>query len=393
VFLAQNSIVPCDNGGRIRNHALVTALAARCETTLVLTDPASPGALGDLRRLGASVVVVPKSRLRFWGYALDILRGVPGAFAVQRNRRLDRWVRSRGGEIDVIVAGGLARVPRRPPSDVPIVVDTQNVEHQRFARARSGAAPGWPRLVDRLSTLGLKGFERRVLRRTIAVACSEPDAQSFSDLAIEKTWMVPNGVWCDQYARPVPGPHRVVVVGDLGYGPNREAAEIFLSKIVPAVRGQEPTCEFVIAGRGASDRLKRSASALGVEVRSPVASMADLLQAATIEVVPLARGGGTRLKILEAFAARVPVVSTSIGAEGIPVVDGEHLVLADDMEDLAGEVVRLLRDPERARGLAGAARKLVEDQYDWAGIGERFVQSLLCLHSGESPASGWEVGP
>ena len=380
-FLSQNSVLPEDNGGRIRNAAILTALAQRFQVTLVVTEALVPETAVELARRGMRVVHVPKARNRHVGYLREILGGASPAIAVQRNGSLDRWIAEHAADFDVVVAGTIARVPRlRQPALPPVVVDTHNVEHLRFSRAAAAAGSRLERLRRRTMNLGLARLERRVLRSTTTVACSEVDANEFRRMGVRDVRVVPNGVWCERFPdvrRRGAGTPTVVFVGDLGYAPNLEAADLLISRIVPGVRSAVPGCRFVIGGRGATETLRRAAAAADVRVWSPVESMQDLLADASVEVVPLLQGGGTRLKILEAFAAGLPVVSTSIGAEGIDARDGEHLLLADDPAGLVRAVVRLLNDPELAFGLAVAGRDLAEARFDWRELGDQFADEVL----------------
>ena len=187
--------------------------------------------------------------------------------------------------------------------------------------------------------------------------------------------VVPNGVDCD-HNRPglaQPQPIRLVYNGSLTYSANYDAMRWFLAEVYPRIKAQVPGVSLTITGstRGvdlAGLALDDTVRLTGFvdDVRIPVAE-------AGVCVVPIRQGGGTRLKILEAMALGTPVVATSKGAEGLDAVDGEHLLLADDPEAFARRTVELLGNPALRHDLAANARRLVEDRYDWAAIGQRFV--------------------
>ncbi|HSJ73276.1 MAG TPA: glycosyltransferase family 4 protein, partial [Miltoncostaeaceae bacterium] len=168
----------------------------------------------------------------------------------------------------------------------------------------------------------------------------------------------------------------VLFPGDLAYGPNVAAARWIADEIAPALRRRAPGRRIVVAGRDASPELREALAAAGVEVRSPVADMREALSGASVVIVPLRSGGGTRLKILEAFGAGRAVVSTALGAEGIEAEHGHHLLIADSAERVAGDVAALLDDPVRRAALAANARALAEERYGWEAIAAALADDL-----------------
>jgi glycosyltransferase involved in cell wall biosynthesis len=116
-----------------------------------------------------------------------------------------------------------------------------------------------------------------------------------------------------------------------------------------------------------------------VAVYPDVPSVEPFYRRSAIAVVPLRTGGGTRLKILEAFAHQTPVVSTTIGCEGLDVKDGEHLLIADGDRQFAHQCIRLLRTPDARRQLIARARRLAVDRYSWASVGAAFGQAITRL--------------
>ena len=180
-----------------------------------------------------------------------------------------------------------------------------------------------------------------------------------------------------QHNRPglaQPQPNALVYNGSLTYSANYDAMRWFLAEIYPRIKAARP--------RRLPDhhRFHRGVDLAGLALDDTVASPASWTTCACpwprprVCVAPIRQGGGTRLKILEAMALGTPVVATSKGAEGLDVVDGEHLLLADDAESFARSTVALLKDPDLRRRLAANARRLVERAYDWQQIGARFVK-------------------
>jgi glycosyltransferase involved in cell wall biosynthesis len=144
---------------------------------------------------------------------------------------------------------------------------------------------------------------------------------------------------------------------------------IFCREVLPIVRAEEPGATLSIVGRAPTPAVKRLADEHpGVHVTGRVDDVRPYMREAAVYIVPLRIGGGTRLKIFEAMAMGKAVVSTTVGAEGLPVVNGEHVLLADEPNTFARAVVRLLRDADRRTALETAARTLVVEQYDWSAV-------------------------
>ncbi len=215
--------------------------------------------------------------------------------------------------------------------------------------------------------------EREALRTAdrVYVSC-EPDRRLLASLGGRAELRVlPNGVRIPAAPPPAPerDPFRILFIGTLGYYPNEDAALLLCRKIAPAVRKLSPIeVRFEIAGGGASPRLQEAAGAAGVHLLGAVPDVKTVYGAAGALVVPLRAGGGTRIKILEAFSYGRPVVSTSIGAEGLAVAHETELLIADTPDAIAAACVRLACDPELRALLAAKGRDLVNRNYSPAAV-------------------------
>jgi glycosyltransferase involved in cell wall biosynthesis len=158
--------------------------------------------------------------------------------------------------------------------------------------------------------------------------------------------------------------------------PNVDAVMFFCREILPLIRQSEPNITFSIVGRSPTAAVQRLAKEPGIEVTGRVDDVRPYLAASTVNVVPLRIGGGTRLKIFEAMAAGRAVVSTTVGAEGLPTENGRHLLLADDPVTFARSVVTLLRDAEARQAMEFEGRRLVTERYDWSAVATHFDDAL-----------------
>jgi len=225
-------------------------------------------------------------------------------------------------------------------------------------------------------------YERETVRRfDHVIAVSEHDRalmSAWTDPA--RVSVVPTGVdlarfKAEENAQPA-GP-LVVFVGAMDWQPNVDAVEYFCSEVWPTVQAKVPGAQFRIVGRNPGARIQRLASA-SVQITGSVLSVVEHLREAAVVVVPLRIGGGTRLKIYEAMAAGKPVISTTIGAEGLDVKHGVDIWLADDAEAFAGAVVRFLRDEDARRSLGLAAATTAAD-HDWSAVATKFRQILQAM--------------
>ena len=276
------------------------------------------------------------------------------------------------------------------------IVDLDNLEDEKLRALRQVRRAG-PAKRPSMDALVGQGFdlvdEWRWSRRQRAAAasarrvvvCSELDRRR---LTYPTTTVIPNG-----YERvgppvgrrrpPTSGPV-FTMVGLMTYPPNVDAVEHFARDVLPIVRGQEPDAEFRIVGRGSLGD-NPIASLPGVVVRGQVDDIRDELAQTDVAVVPIRFGGGTRIKVLEAFAHRIPVVASRTGAEGIDATDGEHLLLADDgdAEALAGACLRLVQDDAFRRRLVDAAEQRYQQRYRWEVIRPQ-VAALARAVAGET---------
>jgi glycosyltransferase involved in cell wall biosynthesis len=175
--------------------------------------------------------------------------------------------------------------------------------------------------------------------------------------------------------------YRVLFVGSMDYHANADAVETFAKEIWPAIFKQNPQLKFTIVGRNPSSAICALANSSGVEVTGTVEDVRPFYSEAIAAVVPLRIGGGSRLKILEAMAAGVPVVSTRLGAEGLEVKDAVNILLAETTDDFCRAVSELVQNQILRQGLPHAARSFVRERYDWSAIGKLLFKSYEIVRS------------
>jgi glycosyltransferase involved in cell wall biosynthesis len=288
---------------------------------------------------------------------------------------------------DLCVADFLAAAPNFPRGiATPVVLFQHNVEHMIWKRLRDVERTPWRRVLLEVEWKKMRRYEALACEKAdLTLAVSDADRELLAQCAPRATIRtIPTGV-DTAYFHPngaEEAPTSLVFTGAMDWYPNEDGVIYFIDTILSAIRRSVPEVSLSVVGRNPSERLRSVAARAGVHVTGTVEDVRPHVARATICVVPLRVGGGTRLKIFEAMAMGKAVVSTTVGAEGLPVVPGHHLLLADGVEDFANAVTSLLRDPGRRQRLGRAGRRLVQDHHSWTQVAQEFE-----LHSEEVLAS------
>ncbi len=245
------------------------------------------------------------------------------------------------------------------------ILDLHNVESAWHLGC--GKVAGWPHsLAHGIFHRAALELERQWLPRySLLLATSAEDAQRVADIAPKaRVGVYPNTIpLVDLPTRDKQD--MIVFSGTLEYEPNRTAVRYFTGEIWPALRRKWPNLTWRLVGREPEAIRKYVRDSPGIECTGPVEDAIGHLAAAKVAVVPILSGSGTRLKIIEAWAAGTPVVSTSLGAEGLPARDGENILLADDPSSFSGAVSRLLESPAERERIGRAGRDRYEREFTW----------------------------
>ena len=266
----------------------------------------------------------------------------------------------------------------RSDAALPRVLTAHNVESRLASRLAAVEGARWPPAILRWQARKVLAAEVRALTEfSHCVAVSDTDRDALRALAPGlRVSVVSNGVDLDHFfPSPVdPSSRTLAFCGDMGWAPNVDAVTFFVREVLPRIRQVLPEVTFSIIGRGPSDALVRSLSSDSVRFSGTVPDVRPLLSTARLVVVPLRSGSGTRLKILEAWAAGRPVLSTTVGAEGLPVAEGQNIVIADDAETMARRAIFLLNDLSLSSRLGENGRRLVESRFGWDTVAESLLE-------------------
>jgi glycosyltransferase involved in cell wall biosynthesis len=397
---------PATSGKRVRTLNLVLRLARRHHITYLChrnADPAEARQAAEfLAGHGVETLVVPRSIPRKSGpvfyarLAANLLSPLPYSVASHTSRALRRAARAHAaGAVDLWQVEWTPYAQTlRGLGGAPRVVVAHNIESQIWQRYHQTEENPLRRWYVARQWHKFERFERRTFAAAArVVTVSEPDAElARARFGAREVAVVDNGV---DSAYFTPGgaafePDRVLFLGSLDWRPNLDAARLLLDRLFPEVRHRVPSARLWLVGRNPPPWLaQRVAQVPGAELAADVPDVRPYLRQSGVMVVPLRVGGGSRLKILEALAAGVPVVSTTVGAEGLELEPGRHLAVADTPEGLAGEVVRCVLAPGPAREMAARGRRVVLDRYEWDALADKLEQVWQeVAGGGRRPAAG-----
>jgi glycosyltransferase involved in cell wall biosynthesis len=386
LFLSKRLLFPTDRGGLVRTLNVVRHLARWHDVTFLCNQqPGQDQDCLEMVRLGVRLETLPWQEVSRadWRFYRDLAWNLFSADPFNAAKDHDPALRARAQQLlaeslhDVVVCD-FVQMARNAIGvwNGPSVLFEHNVEAEIFER-HAQTDEGWVRRrfmgYQAAKMRRFEGWAGRQFTRVVAV--SERDREQYERrYGWKHVDVIDTAVDIDYY-RPVDcakTPATVVFVGSLDWLPNVDGLQWFVAEAWPLVRREQPAARLRLVGRNPTPEIQRLAEHPGVEVVGSVPDTRPWLAESEVSIVPLRIGGGTRLKVFEAMAMGLPVVSTSLGAEGLQVRSGDHLLLADGAEKVAEEVVRLLRSPELRVRLGAAARNLVETQFSSESVARQF---------------------
>jgi len=398
LFLNKRLLFPTDTGGQVRTLNVVRFLARWHEVTYLCNQ--QPGQEGDARQmteLGLQLETRPWQEVSRsdWRFYRDLAKNLfsPDPFNAAKDFEPQLRARARelleGGQYDLVVCD-FVQMARNAIGvwKGPSVLFEHNVEAEIFER-HSQSDSGWIRRrfmgYQAAKMRRFEGWAGRQFTRVIAV--SDRDRKQYLqrygwnhvdviDTAVDIEYYTPQEVTRD--------PGTVVFVGSLDWLPNVDGLTWFVAEVWPLVRQQCPQARLRLVGRNPGAEIQGLAQQPGVELVGTVPDTRPWLSKSEVSIVPLRIGGGTRLKIFEAMAMGLPVVSTTLGAEGLQVQNGVDVVVADESRALATAVVDLLNSPGKRAAIGGAARRLVEREFSAESVARQFES--ICRRAVEEHA-------
>ena len=390
VWLKTELLHPVDKGGKIRSYNMLKELKRSCHITYLTLDDGTAEA--NARELANEycheLVTIPhRVREKFTpGFYVDLVVNLTSElpYAIKKYESLgmrDEIARRvRDARFDVLVCDFLAPAVNVPRGiECPSVLFQHNVEAMIWKRHYEVQTNAAKKSYLFRQWQKMRAFEAKACAEfDCVIAVSREDRELMEeDYGLKDVYDVPTGV-DTEFFRPSgkrePRAENLVFTGSMDWLPNEDAIRYFTEQILPRVRQSLPNVTLTVVGRnpypGLLELSKRDPAVI---VTGRVDDVRPFMDEAAVYIVPLRIGGGTRLKIYEAMAMEKPIVSTSIGAEGLPVEDGQEIVLADTPETFADAVVKLIKQPQLAEEIGQRAAMKVRQKFGWDKVAESFA--------------------
>jgi len=381
---------PTTRGGQIRTLELLRCLHRRHEIHYVaFNDPNEPEGLNRAHEYSTKAYPIDY-QLVDKGSPAFLIELMVGLFSrmpvtIQRCRstqmrvQIERLIQQE--RFDCVICDFLSPAPNFPNLS-SCVLFQHNVETVIWQRRTEYSSDWLRRLYLKLQSQRMFRYEGEVCRKVRKViAVSETDAALMREwYGVKSAEAVPTGVDAHYFESraPVPPAADLVFVGSLDWAPNIDGIDWFQREVLPLILRRKPDCSIAIVGRKPPRAIRELSTRYpGIKITGTVPDVRPWLWGSKVSIVPLRVGGGTRLKIFESMAAGIPVVSTTIGAEGLGARDGDTIRIADNPEDFAEACIALLNSIAERERLRDRALRMVTEQYSWEAVASAFEKLLI----------------
>lgn len=390
LFLSQRFVLPMDTGGKIRTGNILRELARLAQVTVIsnVESPRDDKYVDQMRSMCDRFIGVPwkeKERYSLTFYTSVFLKKFsryPVSVLNDYSQALEQAVLGEleADDYDLLICDFLqSSLNVRKVKGIPTLLFQHNVEAQITQRHVERASSTFVRFFWGMQHKRMFRHEKAMCHRFDGVI-----AVSDSDKSIMETWYgadnvhtIPTGVDVDFFKPPtqVVQKQQLVFTGSLDWLPNEDALVHFIESTFPIVKREFPDVHLLVVGRKPPPRLERLVrNRNDIELTGWVDDTRPYIAESAVYIVPIRIGGGTRMKIYEALAMGKALVSTTVGAEGLPLTDGEHFLNADDDADFASAIIELLGNPEQRRILGEQARDYVVTHFGWHIVAQRFLE-------------------
>lgn len=394
LFVTEKFPYPLDSGGRIRTFNILKGLARKYEISLVTSveHERQKEYVPELEKLCRRVDIVEAPTETRFRLGLKIIKnlGSPIPIVVERHHLhgIAAIVRARAAECDAVHFDHLdtSMYLSDIPATATTVIDEHNIVSNQVRTSAECESNPLKRFYMRLQQKKTERYEATVCKKvTQCLVCSDIDRAYLGNMAkTAHVATIPNGVDIEYFAHKSPrspsgaikpdSGASIVFVGALDYGPGGTAVKYFCDDVLPLIHTVMPDLRFFVVGQNPPAYLQALAKQdPRIVLTGRVDDVRPYMTQSKVFVVPLRSGSGTRLKILSAMAMGIPVVSTTIGAEGLDLKHGENILIADTPERFSEAVMTLLQDQALADAITRNARELVEQIYNWEVITERLL--------------------
>lgn len=371
---------PLFGGGEVRTYNLLKRLCKKHEITLIAYKRPSntDNDINEVKKVCKDIIVLNKDKT--WTLKNILRTGfstMPLLLTVYHSKKDRNKIKQIISEnhFNLIHVEPFYVMHNLPPTNLPILVVEHNIEYEVYKRYVDHFPLIPLRPLLSIDVKKMKEWEEVMWKRAKKVAVvSKSDQEKIEKSGVKNVAIIPNGVDLSHYKysrqssiHPIP---TVLYVGNMRWFENRDAVKYLLTQIWPKIKAQVPQARLLIVGREA-DKHFSSREDKSIKIYANVPDIRKFYQEATCLLAPIRKGGGTKYKILEAMASGLPVVTTSIGAEGLEIENNKNVKIADTPTNLAKGTYEILINKEQSQSLAKNARELIENKYSWDSIAEK----------------------
>ena len=384
---------PLDTGKKIRSYNLAKALSSRHHITYLAYGENNSIASDFLLSNGIEPAAVrPHGRKKKgWAFLFRLIFNlfsrypyiVTSHFTAMYRDKLN--ILAASGDYDIIICEWTPyAIYIKNIVNTKKIIVAHNIESQIWKRYEANETNWAKKMYITHQRIKVENFEQICFSWADgATAVSESEKDFINRLPINyRAEVIDNGVDTGYFkpAKSETESRMVVFTGSMDWRPNQDAAVFFVNEILPRVKSRIPEITAYFVGRNPPQHIKALEKAGGVKITGTVDDVRPYIARAGLYIVPLRIGGGSRLKILEALAMEKAVISTSVGAEGLKVTDGENIIIADGPESFAGAIIENLKNDEYCRQIGRAGKKLVEIHYRWESLGMKlnaYIEKII----------------
>ena len=388
LFVTKELPYPVNNGHRVRSSHILKGLAKEHKIHLVCfgDQHTHKDQILAMQRFCASVTLVPENPnlaqwKKYFVAVVSLFSTLPYAVKLRSSKLMKDKVQNllSTKNIELVIYDGIHMAWDLPSTPVRKVLSEHNVESTIIQRYYHVEPNIWKKVYAYIEWRKMRGFEQKTWKKFDWIfVCSHVDKKEVETrIGHSKVAIVANGVDIQYYSpKDIDIKEKsLIYTGLMSWRPNEDAVVYFLKEVYPLIKMEVRQVTFWVVGNNPTEAVKKFAEHDGsVAVTGYVDDVRQYVLQSEIFVVPLRIGSGTRLKILEAMAMGKPIVSTTIGCEGLEVTPGENITIADTPAEFARRIVELLKNPQLTRNIGLAARRLVQEKYTWERITENLNQ-------------------
>jgi len=383
LILSSRIPYPLVGGDRIRIYNTAKTLSKNYEIDLLCLNEGRVESdyLERLKEVFNEVICFSYHPLKFkWNAFKGLFLKKPLQVSYYYFKEIQRWIDEKYRDYDLIFCNHIRTAEYIKNIVCAKIVDLHDAISMNYARARLNAK-GWWKVVYLIENRKLLPYEIKTtdkFDKSFIVSDIDRDYLLRNGAEREKIITIPVAVREEVVNRVFKAKEKyeLVFLGKMDYPPNEDAVIYFVESIFPILRKEKQDLKFIIVGTKPTKRVLKLRKIDGVEVTGFMEDPFKYIEASKVFVAPIRFGAGIQNKILEAMALKKPVVTTTLGAEGIEGKKGEHFLIADKPEEMTEKIINLLEDKNRRGFIGRRARVLIEEKYTWKRIGEQFLKEI-----------------